>query len=161
MSYLSDDTNASNSQDFKPVDEGRYLATLEDVRFDDTKEDPRISLMWRLDNNMVTWTNLIFKDTTKGIVSSALEGLGVKDAFKSQTANVETHAAASQVAFAVIGKLNGKKYYISVKHTEKSDGNGVWVNTYVNEPAEKVIANHAPQVPVSKGGFDASESVPF
>jgi len=156
MSYLGEDTK-TEMQENKPVNEGNYDVTLEDVRFDDTREDPRISLMWRMDNNMVLWTNLIFKDTTKGIISSALTGLGVKDEFKAS--DPKNHQEAAQSAMTIISKLTNNVFDVTVKHTPKNDG-GVWVNTYVNEMRTKTVPNMAPSAKASTT-FKASEEVPF
>lgn len=168
MSYLGDDTNAS-SDDFKPVNEGTYTVTLEDVKYavtkaDGTACDPKVSLMWRMDNNMVLWTNLIFKDTTKGIVSGALEGLGVKEAFGSVTNNIDEagHTGAAQAAYTTIATVKDKTFEVAVKHTPRNDGNGVWVNTYINKPLDKTVQNFAPQAAANSAtSFNAEEKMPF
>ena len=102
----------------------------------------------------------MFKETTKGIVSGAAKGLGIRDEVKANITDPSDVKQSSEALWQAARKLMNKVFEIKVQNNEYNGK--TYQNVYVNNPIDKVVQNFAPQTAKNEvPAFDPEESIPF
>ena len=148
-----EDTEGEEKQ-YSTIPEGEYASLLDNI---DTgvndNGDPLITLKWTLEGQSV-WQRLVFKDTTKGVVASAMKGLGIYDGAKDSLKHNSdpSFKDIANIFYKLASTKLNKSYMVAIKHRMYNDK--TYYNTYINGPATATSTNAVPK-------FNAEEPLPF
>jgi len=151
MSWFDDD----GDKKFEELKEGFYAATLTNATLDETKEEPRISVEFTLENKRKVWLNLRLSEKQKKFFNWQMRELGVYEHAKelARAGKPTAHAFIDALA-QIIGVTC--ELEISYRDWQGKRYQSVRVESCGVPAKTTTVTTKAEEV-----GFDANEPLPF
>lgn len=149
MGFFDNDTN------YELVNPGVYVATLDNATLDETKDVPKLSLTYSLNNKRKIWQNFTVNEKSAIWLSWQLGIIGSWQEAKETCKDDQSSSLVARACLDSLGKKLGTKFEMTVEHNEyngKTYANGKLERPLTDDEAkalsemsreEKPLKNHA------------------
>lgn len=128
MGLWDDDDKAAE------IKEGQHVGKIENVSLDETKDDPKILIRFRIQEGEAKgealFLNLTFKDTTRKFVRWQMEKLGIFGSVE----DAKDYNDTARKALDVLGKIEQSEQLYLLNVTDRQWQGRIYKNVVVEDP---------------------------
>lgn len=125
----------TEEREFDLVPAGIHVAKIDDVKLDETKEHPKLSVTYKLQNNRLIWQNFTINEKSQKWISWQLGIMGAWQLAKESCKDTSSMSNVARACLDAIGEKmkENQMFEMLVEHREWQD------KTFANAKLERVL----------------------